>query len=65
MWTTFMFIVLLWELHAVSDTVSALSPFVYTHPISNVSLISLVMITAVAAAFTVIGLSGFRRREIG
>lgn len=67
-WTAvgvFMAIEFLWELRAVGDGVFRLSPFYYVYPTSGIAAGPLSVLAAIAAAAAVVGMIGFRRREIG
>lgn len=54
-----------WELQQINPSLFNLSPFAYVHWTIPVAAISLIGLTAFAAALVAAGLVGFRRRNIG
>ncbi|WP_017607680.1 ABC transporter permease [Nocardiopsis xinjiangensis] len=61
----FLFIELGWEAQQISDAVFALSPFAHVHPSTEVGLVTLLSLTAVAALLAAGGLLGLRGRNFG
>lgn len=62
------FIEMLWEVGIVGWSAMQWTPFAYAHysvPIHELSLAPLVVLTALTAGLTWVGLIGFRRRSIG
>lgn len=64
----FIFIEMLWEVGIVGWSALQLTPFAYAHytiPIQELSIISLIILTGIAAALTYLGLLGFKHRSVG
>jgi len=56
-----------WEAGLVGWSAMELTPFAYAHysiPIKELSILSLLVLIVLSAAFTTIGLIGFKRRSI-
>lgn len=63
----FILIEMLWEVGVVGWAVLKLTPFAYAHysiPVNEVSIVPLLILTAITAALTWLGLIGFRRRSV-
>ncbi len=64
----FIFIEMLWEVGIVEWSALQWTPFAYAHysiPINELSVLPLILLTAIAATLTSFGLMGFGRRNIG
>ena len=67
-WATlavFLILELGWELRQISQSVFDISPFAHVHWAARVTPANLIALLGVAAMLTVLGLIGFRMRDIG
>jgi ABC-2 type transport system permease protein len=60
----FMIVVFLWEMRAISQAVFVVSPFGYSHPAVQPTIVAPIGFTLAAGLLTAIGTLGFRRRDV-